>query len=110
MAPHDQFQRAAWRKSSYSNGATQCTEVARVGTRTAIRDSKNPGGPVLLLTAGQMRTLTHRIKTGQVIALTSTGNHRPARHAVLGLHGADHPRRSPAAGPAGSPRARRRPA
>jgi Domain of unknown function (DUF397) len=66
MAPHDQFRHAAWRKSTYSNGATQCVEVASLGTRLAIRDSKNPGGPVLLLTASQMRDLAHRMKTGQI--------------------------------------------
>ena len=45
MAPHDQFQHATWRKSSYSNGATQCVEVASLGTGVAIRDSKNPPAP-----------------------------------------------------------------
>jgi Domain of unknown function (DUF397) len=32
----------------------------------AIRDSKNPGGPVLLLTASQVRDLAHRVKAGQL--------------------------------------------
>jgi hypothetical protein len=66
MAPHDQFRHAAWRKSSYSQGATQCVEVAGLGAGVAIRDSKNPAGPVLLLTASQMRDLARRMKAGQL--------------------------------------------
>jgi hypothetical protein len=33
-----------WRKSSYSGSNSNCVEVAAEG---AVRDSKNPGGPVL---------------------------------------------------------------
>jgi Domain of unknown function (DUF397) len=66
MAPHDQLRSAAWRKSSYSNGATQCVEAAGLGGLTAIRDSRDPEGPVLLLAGTQMRALVHRIRTGQL--------------------------------------------
>ena len=45
MAPHDQLQNAAWRKSSYSNGATQCVEAASIGG---------------------MCDLARRVKTGQL--------------------------------------------
>jgi hypothetical protein len=41
-----------WRKSSYSGGGqSQCVEIADVcaGAGVAVRDSKNPTGPVLLL-------------------------------------------------------------
>jgi hypothetical protein len=34
-----------WRKSSRSTETNSCVEVSR--TRAAVRDSKNPGGPVL---------------------------------------------------------------
>ncbi|CCH35745.1 DUF397 domain-containing protein [Actinosynnema sp. NPDC047251] len=38
----------AWRKSSYSGGAnTDCVEIASTGSRMAVRDSKNPTGPVI---------------------------------------------------------------
>ncbi|MDX2802321.1 DUF397 domain-containing protein [Streptomyces scabiei] len=52
---------AAWYKSSYS-GADQstCVEVADVRTtlgRIAVRDSKDPTGPVLLFTADQFAAL-----------------------------------------------------
>lgn len=40
---------ARWRKSSRSNGAgNDCVEVAAVADATAVRDSKNATGPVLL--------------------------------------------------------------
>ncbi|WP_445401297.1 DUF397 domain-containing protein [Streptomyces sp. LE64] len=41
-----------WRKSSYSGGGqSQCVEIAdaRAHAGIAVRDSKNQGGPVLLL-------------------------------------------------------------
>ncbi|MFE5559004.1 DUF397 domain-containing protein [Streptomyces sp. NPDC056544] len=43
---------AAWRKASYS-GSTggECVEVAAQPCEVAVRDSKNPGGPVFTVTA-----------------------------------------------------------
>lgn len=38
-----------WRKSSFSASETDCVEVAWPATGVAVRDSKNPTGPVLLL-------------------------------------------------------------
>jgi hypothetical protein len=37
----------AWRKSSHSTSVSNCVEVAARGALTAVRDSKNPAGPVL---------------------------------------------------------------
>lgn len=38
--------RARWRKSSHSDGATTCVELANTGL---VRDSKNPAGPTLAI-------------------------------------------------------------
>ncbi|MER5546478.1 DUF397 domain-containing protein [Streptomyces sp. NPDC001233] len=43
---------ADWFKSSYSDGGEQCVEVADIRTAldcVAIRDSKSPDGPALLV-------------------------------------------------------------
>lgn len=45
---------ARWRKSSHSGGTgdnDNCVEVAFGGELTAVRDSKNAGGPVLAFPA-----------------------------------------------------------
>ncbi|MFG1853229.1 DUF397 domain-containing protein [Actinomadura geliboluensis] len=46
-----------WRKSTYtgSNGGN-CVELAAVTGAVAVRDSKDPDGPVLLLTRAALRT------------------------------------------------------
>ncbi|MET9132253.1 DUF397 domain-containing protein [Streptomyces antibioticus] len=39
-----------WRKSSYSGDqGGECVEVADTPTAVAVRDSKNPAGPILTL-------------------------------------------------------------
>lgn len=50
---------AVWRKSSRSssNGGN-CVEVARVGDAVAVRDSKDPNGPKLLITPQALRHLS----------------------------------------------------
>ncbi|WOX24643.1 DUF397 domain-containing protein [Streptomyces solicathayae] len=41
---------ARWRKSSFSgNTGGDCIEVADLAPHVAVRDSKNPAGPVLTL-------------------------------------------------------------
>ncbi|MFE2420997.1 DUF397 domain-containing protein [Streptomyces hokutonensis] len=43
---------SAWFKSSYSDAGQNCIEAAHLApTAIAIRDSKNPTGPALLLPA-----------------------------------------------------------
>jgi uncharacterized protein DUF397 len=50
VAPsHVDRTRLTWHKSSYSNGAGgMCVEVAPVPGAAAVRDSKNPEGPILV--------------------------------------------------------------
>ncbi|MGH3677418.1 MAG: DUF397 domain-containing protein [Mycobacterium sp.] len=43
-----------WRKSSYSGNNGQCVELAILSDgMTAIRDSKNPNGGIVLLTGAE---------------------------------------------------------
>jgi hypothetical protein len=39
-------------------------EIADLGTAVAVRDSKDPDGPKLILTTGQWRSFTDSIKAG----------------------------------------------
>jgi len=45
--------RAQWRKSSYSGNSGNCVEIADLGQVVVVRDSKNPDGPVLVVTIPQ---------------------------------------------------------
>lgn len=61
---------ARWRKSSYSgsNGGT-CVEVASVmgaglAGVVAVRDSKDPQGPVLVFTPDEWRVFAAGVKAG----------------------------------------------
>jgi hypothetical protein len=52
-----------WRKSSRSNGGGGvCVEVAFAPGATALRDSKNPTGGVLLLPPAGWQTLCHLLR------------------------------------------------
>ncbi len=47
-----------WAKSSYSNSGANCVEVARTALgNVAVRDSKDPGGPVLRFTPAAWHNL-----------------------------------------------------
>jgi hypothetical protein len=55
-----------WRKSSYSGQGNTCVEVARnISGTVAVRDSKDPSGPVLRFTPDEWRRLTERVKSGR---------------------------------------------
>ncbi|MDL4777468.1 DUF397 domain-containing protein [Actinomadura xylanilytica] len=50
MTPHVPAGPRPWRKSSHSGDKADCVEVARLGGGgVGLRDSKDPGGPVLVL-------------------------------------------------------------
>jgi Domain of unknown function (DUF397) len=52
-----------WRKSSYSgNSGGQCVEVGSAARLIAVRDSKNPSGPVLAFGPRGWQRFTDRVK------------------------------------------------
>ncbi|MET8180798.1 DUF397 domain-containing protein [Streptomyces sp. NPDC005336] len=53
-----------WFKSSYSGaGNTECVEAAFLdGVRTGVRDSKDPGGPVLRFSSGAWRDFVAAVR------------------------------------------------
>ena len=55
----------AWRKSSYSGSNADCVEIGPCPARVlAVRDSKDPGGPVLVVAPSAWQSFTDRVKTG----------------------------------------------
>ncbi|MGK5557517.1 DUF397 domain-containing protein [Actinomadura kijaniata] len=53
-----------WRKATRStNNGGDCVEVASAPGVVAIRDSKNPGGGVVLVSRREARALSERIKS-----------------------------------------------
>jgi hypothetical protein len=54
-----------WRTSSRSGGNGACVEVAELGPAVAVRDSKNPDGPVLVFTPGEWRAFVDGAKDGE---------------------------------------------
>ncbi|MGW7362326.1 DUF397 domain-containing protein [Streptomyces sp. NPDC054841] len=56
-----------WFKSSYSGGSgTECVEAARVAGRTAVRDSKDPRGPLLAFPAHVWNIFTGAVRDGEI--------------------------------------------
>lgn len=56
--------RAAWHKSKHS-GMQGCVEVAFIGGRVAVRDSKDKTGPVLLFSGSEWAAFVSGIQDGQ---------------------------------------------
>jgi hypothetical protein len=58
-----ELSRVEWRKSSYSGQQGNCVEVARnLPGVVAIRDSKDPDGPALVVTREQWRSFLTALK------------------------------------------------
>jgi hypothetical protein len=50
-----------WRKSSYSGGDNNCVEAGTTHAGVAVRDTKNPHGGTLRISADAWRTFTESI-------------------------------------------------
>ncbi|WP_432097540.1 DUF397 domain-containing protein [Streptomyces sp. bgisy100] len=56
----------SWSKSSYSGGNNNCIEWARAAVGGCyVRDSKNPAGPALLVTAEAWSTFVTAVSAGE---------------------------------------------
>jgi hypothetical protein len=61
----DEFDGALrWRKSSYSADTSNCVEVAEMQHGRAVRDSKDPDGPVLSYTMESWRDFIAGVRQG----------------------------------------------
>ncbi|GDY32201.1 DUF397 domain-containing protein [Gandjariella thermophila] len=50
-----------WHKSSYSASDTNCVEVAFTTSLVAVRDSKNPTGPLLAFAPAEWRAFLRTV-------------------------------------------------
>lgn len=58
--------RAVWHKSTFSNGSGgNCVEAASLPGVVAVRDSKNPDGPALVIAPVAWQALTASVKAGR---------------------------------------------
>lgn len=51
-----------WRKSSRCSGPGECVEVAVATKRVLVRDSKDPDGPVIAVSATAWRAFVAHLK------------------------------------------------
>ncbi|HET8684945.1 MAG TPA: DUF397 domain-containing protein [Micromonosporaceae bacterium] len=56
--------RAEWRKSSRSGTQGDCVEVAMVGDRVAVRDSRSVLGPVLVVSRAEWARFVVEVRRG----------------------------------------------
>lgn len=55
----------AWKRSSACTETSNCVEVAPCASGIAVRDSKDPDGPVLLFTRAEIVTFLNGAKAGE---------------------------------------------
>jgi len=64
MSPNDRAT-LAWRKAAYSTSNGSCVEVATIEGGVAVRDSKDPDGPILQYTGAEWFAFLHGVKNGE---------------------------------------------
>jgi Domain of unknown function (DUF397) len=55
----------AWRKANSSTANGQCVEIASAAGNIAIRDSKDPDGPILVYTTSEFRAFLDGARNGE---------------------------------------------
>ena len=55
-----------WRKATASQGSQGCVELAPLPGLVAVRDSKDPEGPMLVFERAQWRLLAERVGRGEL--------------------------------------------
>ena len=60
-----EYRTLAWRKARRSTNNGECVEVASVVGKIALRDSKDPGGPILLYTPPEWMAFLDGAKLGE---------------------------------------------
>jgi len=64
--PHPRLAHANWRTSTYSGPSGDCVEVAELPAGGwAVRDSKNPTGPVLIIASSAWAAFTTGVRAGE---------------------------------------------
>ncbi|MGQ0778075.1 MAG: DUF397 domain-containing protein [Pseudonocardiales bacterium] len=53
-----------WFKSTYSSDQGNCVEVAEISGGAAVRDGKDPGGPMLRFSSAQWVSFSDAISRG----------------------------------------------
>jgi Domain of unknown function (DUF397) len=66
MPPKPEAGPTRWFKSSRSSGNGACVEVAYLAGAVAVRDSKDPAGPVLRFQAESWRAFVDAVRRGEL--------------------------------------------
>jgi hypothetical protein len=59
----------SWVKASFSNHNGACIEIASTTDKIAMRDSKDPGGPILVYTPIEFRAFLEGARNGEFDSL-----------------------------------------
>ena len=66
LTPSADLSAATWRKSTRSaGGSSNCVEVAHFPNLVAIRDSKDPNGPKIVVSPAGWQSFTASVKAGR---------------------------------------------